>query len=169
MQKKTLSELCYADLIRQARSYVQLAKPKAHSPMDIAEALLPLVIDLKQETLYVIPLSANLEAEAIEEIHRGTLNSCMVHPRDVFRTALEHNALGIVMVHNHPCGDPQPSEADIAVTHRIFAAGFILGIPLVDSLVIAAPHRKGREYYVSLRETGLLEPETGEMPYENVK
>lgn len=83
-------------------------------------------------------------------VSRGTLTGTLVHPREVFRLAIQANAAGVIAVHNHPSGDPTPSPEDRAITGQLVAAGGILGIPLVDHVVIGG----GR--YVSFSETGLL-------------
>jgi DNA repair protein RadC len=85
-----------------------------------------------------------------EEVHRGTLDASLVHPREVYKAAILANAANIIVAHNHPSGDPTPSPQDYAVTERLVRAGEILGIPLLDSLVI------GRGVYYSMRDHGEL-------------
>lgn len=76
---------------------------------------------------------------------RGTLNASLVHPREVFRPAIIASAAAVILVHNHPSGDPEPSEEDIALTGRLVQAGRILGIEVLDHVIVA---KRG---YVSLR------------------
>lgn len=78
--------------------------------------------------------------------HIGTLNSCPIHPRDVFKEAIRNNAAGIILVHNHPSGDPEPSEEDRLVTEKITEAGELLQIPVLDHVII------GYREYFSFRE-----------------
>jgi DNA repair protein RadC len=87
---------------------------------------------------------------AFHEVSRGTLDSTLVHPREVFKAALLANAAAIVVSHNHPSGDPSPTIDDLEVTTRLVAAGVILGVPLLDHIVVGA----GR--YFSFKESGRL-------------
>ena len=80
----------------------------------------------------------------------GTLNSSIVHPREVFRAAIRAGSAGLILVHNHPSGDPSPSPEDLAITKRLARAGSMLGIEVLDHIII------GDNVYVSLREKGLL-------------
>jgi len=73
-----------------------------------------------------------------------------VHPREVFAPALEHSASAVIVVHNHPSGDPTPSRDDLALTHRLVEAGLIMGIEVIDHIVV------GRDTWVSLKQTGEL-------------
>jgi len=84
-------------------------------------------------------------------ITRGILNSSLVHPREVFRAAIAEAAAGIIVVHNHPSGDPTPSADDRAVTRQLVDAGRVLDVPVYDHVVIG-----GGERYVSFAEAGLL-------------
>jgi len=83
-------------------------------------------------------------------ITRGILNSSLVHPREVFRAAIVSGAAGIIVVHNHPSGDPKPSADDRAVTQQLVAAGRLLDLPVYDHVII------GRSTYASFAELGLL-------------
>ena len=85
-------------------------------------------------------------------ITRGILNSSLVHPREVFRAAIAEAAAGIIVVHNHPSGDPTPSADDRAVTRQLVDAGRLLDVPVYDHVVIGG----GGERYVSFAEAGLL-------------
>mgnify|MGYP001823465627 CR=1 FL=1 len=85
-----------------------------------------------------------------ETISVGSLNASIVHPREVFEPAVRHGAASIVVVHNHPSGDPEPSEDDICITRRLAEAGEILGIGLLDHVVV------GASGFVSLKESGHL-------------
>jgi DNA repair protein RadC len=86
---------------------------------------------------------------AIQEIGRGSLDSCVVHPREVFKAAIVANAAGVIVAHNHPSGDPTPSPDDIALCDRLRNAATILGIELLDFLIIG----DGRHF--SFKEAGL--------------
>jgi len=103
-----------------------------------------------QEVFYVLTLNAQSRVVSAQEVTRGTLNSSLVHPREVFRLAIAEGAAGIVVVHNHPSGDPTPSNDDRAVTRQMVEAGKLLDIPVYDHVVI------GNGRYVSFAEAGLL-------------
>lgn len=85
-----------------------------------------------------------------EIISIGTVSNSLVSPREIFLKALEYKAVHIVLLHNHPSGDPAPSEADLAVTKRVADSGMVLGIALADHIII------GDNNYISFRENGLL-------------
>lgn len=85
-----------------------------------------------------------------EMIFKGTVNGSFVSPREIFLTAMSYHAVGILLVHNHPSGDPTPSQADLDVTQRIAEAGELLGIPLLDHIII------GDCKYLSFRQQGIF-------------
>ncbi len=88
-----------------------------------------------QESFVLLMLSSCNSITGIMEITRGTLNSSLVHPREVFAPALQHRAAAIVVAHNHPSGNPEPSQDDIAVTKQLVDAGRVLGVPIHDHIV----------------------------------
>ena len=85
---------------------------------------------------------------AVHELGRGTLDTCIVHPRDVFKAAILANAAGVIVGHNHPSGEPEPSEDDVAVCVRLRDAACIIGIELLDFIIV------GEGRYCSFKETG---------------
>jgi DNA repair protein RadC len=89
-----------------------------------------------REELHVIHLDARKIPIATELIARGTLNECAIHPREIFKAAIINNSASIILVHNHPSGDPEPSDEDIKITHRIQEVGQICGINLLDHVII---------------------------------
>ncbi len=103
-----------------------------------------------QEVFYVLTLDTQSRVISCQEVTRGTLNASLVHPREVFRLAIAEGAAGIVVVHNHPSGDPTPSADDRTVTRQLVEAGKLLDIPVYDHVVI------GNGRYVSFAEAGLL-------------
>lgn len=103
-----------------------------------------------REHFVVILLNARHEAVAVETVSIGSLNASIVHPREVFRPVMLISAASIIVAHNHPSGDPEPSEEDISITRRLVQVGELLGIGLLDHVVIA---KRG---IVSLRERGAL-------------
>ncbi len=128
----------------------QIERPCIHSPEDIARMYQPIMRDLRQEIFKVILLdSANHYLRDVD-ITVGTLNSSLVHPREVYRPAISEPAASIVLLHNHPSGNPDPSQEDIQVTAQLVDAGKIIGIPVHDHVIIAG-HR-----YASFAERGLI-------------
>jgi DNA repair protein RadC len=108
-----------------------------------------------KEVSYVLLLNVRRRLlGAPVKIADGTLDTILVHPRDVFKPAIEANAAAIVLIHNHPSGDPAPSEADIKVTRDLIRAGHLLKIELLDHIVMGRQSASRDKDYVSLRELG---------------
>jgi DNA repair protein RadC len=106
------------------------------------------------EQFQAVMLNTRRKLIRVEKISQGTLNQLLVHPREVFRAAIAANAAAIVLVHNHPSGDPHPSEADIRTTRDIIRAGQLLKIDVLDHIILGRRcDERGRDY-VSLRELG---------------
>lgn len=103
-----------------------------------------------EEVLYVITLNVKNNVTGLFEVSRGSLNSSIVHPREVLKRAILNNAAAIVLCHNHPSGNPEPSREDIAITSRVKECGNIIGIDLLDHIII------GDENYVSLKDLNCL-------------
>jgi len=103
-----------------------------------------------QEVFGILILNTKFKIVAVHEISRGTLDASMVHPREVFKPAILHNAAAIICFHNHPSGDPEPSKEDIKITERLIEAGKIMGIEIVDHIIV------GDERYTSLKERGII-------------
>ncbi len=91
---------------------------------------------LDREALYCIHLSTKQDVIAIEEVSKGTINQSLVHPREVYKAAMLSNAYSIIIVHNHPSGDPTPSREDFMISRRIAIAGDVLGVKMLDSIII---------------------------------
>lgn len=118
---------------------------------DAATLMAPLLGPEIVEVCYVLCLTTVMNLIAYHQLSRGTLNTTLVHPREVYQAALLANAAGIVLVHNHPSGDPTPSIDDVAVTTRVREAGQIVGIECLDHIIIG---HEGR--YYSFKEGGRL-------------
>ena len=116
------------------------------SPRSVWEHVIPELRGLERERFCALLLDGKHRLLRLQVVSEGTLNSSLVHPRDLFGPALREGAGALIAVHNHPSGDPEPSEEDHAITERLRAAGELLGIPLVDHVVIADGG------WVSLRE-----------------
>ena len=100
----------------------------------------------------VLCLDSKNQPTTLHSVSLGNLNSAPVHPREVFKTAILGNANAIILSHNHPSGDPTPSQEDLDITRRLREAGNILGIEVLDHIILGG----GTESYVSLKEQGLF-------------
>jgi len=109
---------------------------------------------LNVESFQVLLLNVRKKLIRTEKISQGLLDTILVHPREVFRAAIAANAAGLVLVHNHPSGDPTPSEADIKVTRDLIRAGHLLKIEVVDHVIIGRATAERAKDYSSLRELG---------------
>jgi DNA repair protein RadC len=107
------------------------------SPIDVQRHFRPRIQGLQRESFHVLMLDGRHRMIAIEEVSVGTLTASLVHPREVFREAIRHAAAAIVLVHNHPSGDPTPSSEDRSVTRRLGTAGRLLGIRVLDHVIVA--------------------------------
>lgn len=104
----------------------------------------------KQEILKLLMLNSKSKLIGETDISKGTVNASLITPRELFIEALQKNAVSIVILHNHPSGDPTPSRNDMLTTKRIMDAGKLIGIELLDHVII------GNNCYVSFRESGIL-------------
>jgi DNA repair protein RadC len=120
-----------------------------HSPGDAADLVMYEMAGLMQENLWVILTDTRNRVISIEKLYQGSLNASTVRVAELFRAAIIRHAACILVVHNHPSGDPTPSPEDVALTRAVVQAGRLLDIQVLDHLVI------GRGRYVSLKERGL--------------
>jgi DNA repair protein RadC len=125
---------------------------RIRGPRDIYERCAPMLRDLTQEEFRVLLLNTHHHVIRETVVTRGTLDASLVHAREVFRPAIVESAAAVVLVHNHPSGDPAPSAEDRVVTRQLAEAGRTLGIPVVDHVIV------GDGCYVSFVEAGLLSP-----------
>jgi DNA repair protein RadC len=126
------------------------ARPQLRTPQDAAAHLLPAHGAHPVEQFGVVLLDTRHRVLRTKIVASGTLNTTVVHPRDVFREAVLGGAAAVVVFHNHPSGDPTPSRDDIELTRRLRAAGVLMGIEVVDHLVLADAR------YCSLKEMGQI-------------
>lgn len=113
------------------------SKKKITSPNDLAEIFIPLLRDEVKEKFIVVCLNSSNQIIKYEVISIGNLNSSIVHPREVFKAAIDNNSANIFLVHNHPSGNLEPSREDIAITKKLIEAGNIFDIKVLDHLIIA--------------------------------
>jgi DNA repair protein RadC len=127
----------------------QESRPQIRSPTDAAQLLMVEMSHLDQEHLRVLCLDTKNRVQKIQTVYVGSLNSSIVRVGEVFKEALRINSAAIIIVHNHPSGDPTPSPEDVQVTQQIVEAGTLLEVEVLDHLVI------GHGRFVSMRERGL--------------
>jgi DNA repair protein RadC len=119
------------------------------APSDVFELLGDRMRHLDREHFIVLLLDTKNHLLGSELVSVGSLDASIVHPREVFKAAVRRSASGVILAHNHPSGDPSPSEADLRSTRRLEEAGRVLGIPVLDHVII------GDGRFVSLRQSGL--------------
>jgi len=140
------SQVCAAlELGRRVAAGSGEAPVAVRGPEDVMRLLGPRLRDLRQEEFHVLLLDAQHRVLRDVTVTRGILNASLVHPREILRPAIEESAAALILVHNHPSGDPTPSAEDRAVTVRITQAAAAVGIPVLDHVVVA------REGFTSIR------------------
>lgn len=135
------------DVICESPVLTGLYGEQARAPAEVALMLRPILGQEPVEVFVVLLLSGKHRVTGYAEVSRGTLTSSLVHPREVFGPALREAAAAIIVAHNHPSGDPEPSAEDVAVTKRLRDAGRLLGVPLLDHVIVGAA-----DAFVSMRE-----------------
>jgi len=133
-------------LVTEARPAV----PRIREPGDVARLMAPKLRDLQVEEFHLLALDSQSRVVRDVLITRGLLNSSLVHPREVFRAAIAEAAAGIIVVHNHPSGEPTPSPEDRAATRQLAEAGRLLDLPLYDHVIVAG------DRFTSFAAEGLL-------------
>lgn len=138
-------------ILELARRYAILGAPKPESIRSAADAAAHLsdMAYLDREVFKTLLLNTKHHVIHTDTVAIGGLSSCLVHPREVFKAAIKYSAAAVILAHNHPSGDPEPSPDDISLTKRFVDAGDVVGISVLDHIVI------GKYGYVSLRERGL--------------
>ena len=120
------------------------------NPQSIVKAIRSSIKDKAKEHFKLILLDSRNKIIGISTISIGTLNANLVHPREIFKEAIMHNSASVVLAHNHPSGDPEPSEEDLKITERLVESGKILGIEVIDHIII------GKTNFASFKERGLI-------------
>lgn len=148
---KAIQIKALAELSKRISSVSALEKRfSIKSPQDVAKLLLEEMRYLKKEVFKLILLNTKNRVIRSVNISIGSLSASIVHPREVFSEAVKTGCSGVIFVHNHPSGDPEPSSEDLETTKRLVNAGDILGIKVLDHIII------GNGRYLSLKEKGLL-------------
>ncbi len=135
---KAATLLAAFELSRRIQSQSKwFSEKKVTSPQDVADIFIPLLRDEVKEKFLLVCLNSANKIITYEIISVGNLNSSVVHPREVFKAAIDHRSASIILLHNHPSGNPEPSNEDIAITKKIVESGIILDIPVFDHIIIA--------------------------------
>lgn len=147
--KATTLQACF-EIGRRQQMVVADSAQRLNSPQAVVELVRGRLAHLKREVFLVIQLNVKNDVIAEEIVSQGTINASIVHPREVFQNAIKNGAAAIIVTHNHPSGDPAPSDEDIQVTKRLVETGKIIGIPLLDHVII------GKHDSFSLKAHGML-------------
>lgn len=147
---KAIQIMAILEFSKRLSSQQAIKEFKITSPSSIAKIYMEEMRYFRQEHFKVVYLDTKNNIMGNRDITIGTINSTIVHPREVFTDAVKSSSTSIIVLHNHPSGDPSPSIEDIEVTKRLLEAGKILGIYLLDHIVI------GDGEYISLKEKGLI-------------
>lgn len=151
---KAVTLLAAFALAKRMAAELRGEAPLLDTPERIAELLREELRHATAEQFCVVLLNTRRRLIRVERISQGTLDTILVHARDVFRSAIAANAAAIVLVHNHPSGDPAPSEADIKVTRDLIRAGQLLKIELLDHVILGRATQERQRDHSSLRELG---------------
>lgn len=136
------------EIARRLEAFNEEAKPVIHSPEDVYRRIYPGLRGQKKEKFIELCLDTKNQVIKEDIISIGSLNANIVHPREVFKTALAESAAHIIVAHNHPSGDPSPSKEDIEITKKLVETGKIMGIEVLDHIIIG----DGRHF--SMKEAG---------------
>jgi len=147
---KAIQILCLAELSRRLAKATAQEGLNFSNPASIARYYMEDLRHEKQEVMKLLMLNSKSRLIGETDISKGTVNASLITPRELFIEALQKNAVSIVIMHNHPSGDPTPSREDMLTTKRILDAGALIGIELLDHIII------GNNCYISFREEGLL-------------
>jgi DNA repair protein RadC len=146
---KACQILAGIELGRRVASLTPEDRVTISSPSDLATLFMAEMSSLDREHLRVVTLSTRNQVLGIEDLYSGSVNAALIRPEEVFATAIRRNTPQIAIVHNHPSGDPTPSDEDVTITKTLVEAGKLLDIEVVDHLVI------GQGRFVSMREKKL--------------
>jgi DNA repair protein RadC len=138
------------ELARRTSKYSDLPRPVIKSPDDAANLVMEEMRHFDREHFRAILLNTKNQVIGTDKVSVGTLNSSAVHPRELFRNAIKRGAASVILVHNHPSGDPAPSREDMDITRRVKEVGSIIGIEILDHIII------GDNKFTSFKAKGLV-------------
>ena len=133
-----------------------LKETRLQTPDEVYQYLGTEMQSLSYESVRVILLNTRYAVIRCDEVFKGALNESVCHPREILRKAIVHNAHAFILVHNHPSGDPSPSDSDLRMTRRIREAADILKIEFCDHMIIGAPGGDRSRHWFSFKESGML-------------
>jgi DNA repair protein RadC len=136
-EAKSLSLIAAFEIGRRVQGMKEEGRLIIRSPDDVAGIMVPRLRDATTEMFYVLILDSQNGLVREVELTSGTLNASLVHPREVYKAAIDHRAASIIVVHNHPSGNKEPSREDLEITRQLKEAGKIVGIPLHDHIITA--------------------------------
>ena len=148
---KATKVLAALELGRRAVVEARPDRDRVRTAADVYERMRLTLRDLSHEEFHVLLLNTQNEVLRDLQVTRGTLDASLVHPREVFRPAIAEAAASVILVHNHPSGDPTPSAEDRSVTRQLRSAGELVGIEVLDHVIV------GEGRYVSFAEAGILQ------------
>jgi DNA repair protein RadC len=149
LAKAAQIKACF-ELGRREELEPELKNFNIKDPESVVKAIRASIKDKAKEHFKLLLLNPRNKIIGISTISIGTLNASLVHPREVFKDAIMHTAASVVLAHNHPSGDPEPSEDDITITKRLIEAGKILGVEVIDHIIV------GKNGFFSFKEKGLI-------------
>ncbi len=147
---KAIQLICLSELTKRLAKATASKGLDFSTPSSIAEYYMEDMRHARQEEMKLLLLNTKSRLIGETNISKGTVNSAVISPRELFVEALQKNAVSIILLHNHPSGDPTPSREDILITRRIKEAGILIGIELLDHIVI------GNNCYISMREQQIM-------------
>lgn len=147
---KAIQILCISELAKRLAKSTAKEGLIFHSPSTIAKYYMEEMRHQKQENMKLLMLNTKTKLIGETNISKGTVNASLISPRELFIEALNCEAVSIILLHNHPSGDPTPSESDILLTNRIKAAGELIGVELLDHIII------GNNCYISFLEEKMI-------------
>ncbi|EJO5346445.1 DNA repair protein RadC [Clostridium botulinum] len=147
---KAVQVLALSELCKRFKTYKSGNEYKITTPLDVSNLVMEDMKYLKQEKLKIIILNTKNIVTYTKDVFIGTLNSSIVHPREIFCEAVKKCGASIIICHNHPSGDPTPSKEDINITLRLKECGKLIGIDLLDHIII------GENKHVSLKQKGII-------------
>ena len=149
-KRKELAVFAVKELAKRLMRRESRSIEVIHGPEDAAHFAMPYFKQEQKEHFAILMLNTKNHILGLQDISVGSLTASVVHPREVFETAILHHSAAIILLHNHPSGDPNPSREDIAVTQRLVKAGKLMDIAILDHIII------GGSSFVSMKEKDLL-------------
>ena len=149
-KRKELAVFAVKELAKRLMRRESRSIEVIHGPEDVAHFAMPYFRQEQKEHFAILMLNTKNHILGLQDISVGSLTASVVHPREVFETAILHHSAAIILLHNHPSGDPTPSDEDISVTKRLVKAGEVMDVQVLDHIIL------GDGKFASMKEKGLL-------------